>query len=83
MVFKRLLINFVIALFIFGGIASAVQVETRPSPNYLIILVHGVNGTGWGFRGKGENGSDVSKIPEDKRGIHYRLLAYGCEEERH
>jgi len=70
-----------IFLFIFlisTGLSSvcAEQIETKSSPNYLIILVHGINSTHRIFMGKGENGSDVSKIPEDERYPYGDLKGY-------
>lgn len=43
------------------------QLETKSSPNYLVILVHGINTTHRVFMGNGENGSDMSNIPADER----------------
>ena len=39
------------------------QTETRSYPNYLIIMVTGINSTQYIFEGEGENGSDLSDFP--------------------
>lgn len=49
--------------------------ETKSSPNYMIILVHGINTPGFVFRGHGENGSDVKDIPDNLKGFG-DLLGY-------
>jgi hypothetical protein len=61
---------------------AATKIETKTSPNYLIVLVHGVNTPGWIWRGgkgvegdKGQYGSDVRNIPDSMRGFG-DLLGY-------
>src|SRR3989338_1527066 len=56
-----------ILLLLLGSLTHAEQLETKSSPNYLIILVHGINTTSRVYMGHGENGSDVSKIPDDEK----------------
>ena len=57
-------------LFWFGGQPSLGLVfaqETNASPNYLVLLVHGINTTHRVFMGQGEEGSDVSRVPDNER----------------
>ena len=46
---------------------AGVRLETKTSPNYLVILVHGVNTTRAVFMGQGENGSNVSELSPDEK----------------
>ena len=43
------------------------RIIQQTSPNYLIILVHGINSTRAAYMGKGENGSDISELSEDEK----------------
>jgi len=58
----------------FGSIVGSQ--ETNSSPNYLILLVHGINTTHRVFMGHGENGSDVSRIPDDEKYPYGDLKGY-------
>jgi hypothetical protein len=48
--------------------------EIRPYPNYLIILVHGLNSTRGMWVGHGENGSEID--PNDEQGDFGDLKGY-------
>ena len=77
MVKKLTVIFFIIIILVSASISEAgTKIETKTSPNYLIILVHGINTPGWVFKGgkgisgnKGQSGSDVTNIPDSMRGF--------------
>jgi hypothetical protein len=65
---KRQFAAIIFLFFCFGMSRAWAIVETKSSPNYLIILVHGVNTPGWVWRGDGEKGSDVRNLDGKYRG---------------
>ena len=76
MIRKLTIVFFAVIILISASISEAgTKIETNTSPNYLIILVTGINTTGFIFKGNGENGSDVTNIPENMKGFG-DLLGY-------
>ena len=71
---------FQIAIMVFlltGSIVFAdPPAETNTSPNYIVLLVHGINTTHRVFMGHGENRSDVSRIPDDEKYPYGDLKGY-------
>ncbi|KAF0133365.1 MAG: hypothetical protein FD145_1326 [Candidatus Saganbacteria bacterium] len=59
--FKETVFLFIFTL-IFNFHASAF-VETKSAPNFIVLLVTGINSTQFIFKGNGEKGTDISDIP--------------------
>ncbi|MBI5701146.1 hypothetical protein HZC34_04775 [Candidatus Saganbacteria bacterium] len=80
MYFKKIIILISISFCLLSQVFADSKIETKTSPNYLIILVHGVNTPGFVWMGgKGQssadNGSDVSQLDDKYRGFG-DLLGY-------
>jgi len=66
--FRKIYLIILVFIFSISATYAEKDIETKTSPNYFIILVHGINSPGWLWRGEGQNGSDVKDIPETMRG---------------
>ncbi|OGC13706.1 hypothetical protein A3D23_03210 [candidate division WOR-1 bacterium RIFCSPHIGHO2_02_FULL_53_26] len=75
MLIKKFFITFFIFLILASATMGGTRIETKTSPNYLIILLHGINTPGFVFKGHGENGSDINNIPDNMKGFG-DLLGY-------
>ena len=61
--------------------SSFAVVETKSSPNYLVILVHGINATRAVFMGQGENGSNIAELSSNEKDYKYGDLKGYLENE--
>jgi len=66
--FKKTIFPILIIILSASLVYAGERLETKSSPNYIVILVHGINSPGWVWRGEGQNGSDVNDIPGSMRG---------------
>jgi len=75
---KKLTIVFIaVIILISASISEAgTRIETKTAPNYLVILVHGINTAGFVFKGNGENGSKVAE-PDGTGGIPDSMRGFG------